>query len=84
MVVDSHDNLWVAQADNGLSRILHVSEHGSPPVIERAAKSDLTSSQTHALFEDCEGNIWIGTERGLISLGGFPIGRNVWMDKSRS
>jgi len=50
MVVDSHDNLWVAQADNGLSRILHVSEHGSPPVIERAAKSDLTSPQTHALF----------------------------------
>ncbi len=77
MVVDSHDNLWAAQADNGPSRILHVSERGSPPVIERAAKSDLTSPQTHALFEDRESNIWIGTERGLISLGGFPIGRKV-------
>jgi ligand-binding sensor domain-containing protein len=65
MLVDSHDNLWVAEADDGLSRILHVSEHSSLPAIEHADKSDLTSPQTHALLEDREGNIWVGTERGL-------------------
>ena len=65
MLIDSHDNLWIAQADDGLSRILHISDHASPPVIEQGGKGDLTSPQTHALLEDREGNIWIGTERGL-------------------
>ena len=65
MLVDSHDNLWVAQDDEGLSRILHISDRTVPPVIERGSKSDLTAQQTHALLEDREGNIWVGTERGL-------------------
>ena len=65
LLVDSHDNLWVAQDDQGLSRILHISEHSTPPVIEHGNNGDLTSQQTHALLEDREGNIWVGTERGL-------------------
>jgi len=65
MLIDSHDNLWIGEANEGLSRILHVSEHASKPVIERASKGELTSPQTHALLEDREGNIWVGTERGL-------------------
>jgi signal transduction histidine kinase/ligand-binding sensor domain-containing protein len=65
MLIDSHDNLWVAQDDEGLSRILHISDHTVPPVIERGTKGDLTAQQTHALLEDREGNIWVGTERGL-------------------
>ena len=65
MLLDSHDNLWVAQDDEGLSRILHISEHSAQPVIEQASKSELTAPQTHALLEDREGNIWVGNERGL-------------------
>ena len=65
MLLDSHDNLWIAQDDEGLSRILHISNHASNPVVEQASKSDLTAPQTHALLEDREGNIWVGTERGL-------------------
>jgi signal transduction histidine kinase len=65
MLVDSHDNLWIAETDKGLSRILSISDHASPPIIERGSKTDLTSPQTHALLEDREGNIWVGTERGL-------------------
>ena len=65
MLLDSHDNLWIAQEDEGLSRILHVSDHTSPPTIELGSKNDVTAPQTHALLEDREGNIWVGTDRGL-------------------
>jgi signal transduction histidine kinase/streptogramin lyase len=65
LLADSHDNLWVAQDDQGLSRILHISDHSAPPAIERGTDRDLTAPQTHALLEDREGNIWVGTERGL-------------------
>jgi signal transduction histidine kinase/ligand-binding sensor domain-containing protein len=65
LLADSHDNLWVAEDDQGLARILHISDHLSPPVIEHGADGDLTAQQTHALLEDREGNIWVGTERGL-------------------
>jgi signal transduction histidine kinase len=65
LLVDSHDNLWIAQDDQGLSRILHISDHSLPPVIEHGTNSGLTSQQTLALLEDREGNIWVGTERGL-------------------
>ena len=65
MLIDSHDNLWIAQDDEGLSRILSVSEHGKPWAVEQAGKSDLSAPQTRALLEDSEGNIWVGTERGL-------------------
>lgn len=65
MLHDSHDNLWVAQDDEGLSRILHVSEGSAQPLVEQARKGELTAPQTSALLEDREGNIWVGTERGL-------------------
>jgi signal transduction histidine kinase/ligand-binding sensor domain-containing protein len=65
LLVDSHDSLWVAQDDQGLSRILHVSDHSTSPGIEHGTNGDLTSQQTTALLEDREGNIWVGTERGL-------------------
>ncbi|MBB5057434.1 signal transduction histidine kinase/ligand-binding sensor domain-containing protein [Granulicella aggregans] len=65
ILVDSHDNLWVAQDDQGLLRILHISDNSTSPVIEHGTDGDLTSQQVHALLEDREGNIWVGTERGL-------------------
>jgi signal transduction histidine kinase/ligand-binding sensor domain-containing protein len=65
MLVDRHDNLWIAQDDEGLSRILSLSEHGKPWIVEQAGKNDLSAPQTRALLEDSEGNIWVGTERGL-------------------
>ncbi len=65
MLVDTDDNLWIAQDDEGLSRIQHISDSKDPWVIEQADKNDLSAPQTRALLQDREGNIWVGTERGL-------------------
>jgi hypothetical protein len=54
-----HRQPFGRQADDDLSRILHVSEYGITPVIEHAGKSDPTWPQTLALSK-AEGNIWIG------------------------
>ena len=65
MLVDTDDNLWIAQDDEGLSRIQHISDSKDRWVIELAEKNDLSAPQTRALLQDREGNIWVGTERGL-------------------
>ncbi|HEY4358370.1 MAG TPA: triple tyrosine motif-containing protein, partial [Acidobacteriaceae bacterium] len=57
--------LWVAQDDEGLSRIGHVSDAAQAHVIESSGPNDLTASQTHALLQDREGNVWVGTDRGI-------------------
>ncbi len=59
------DNLWIAQDDEGLSRIEHSSDRGNPHSLRGSGPNDLTAPQTHALLQDREGNIWVGTERGV-------------------
>ena len=65
MLVDTDDNLWIAQDDEGLSRIRHISDSKDSWIIEQSGKNDLSAPQTRALLQDREGNIWLGTERGL-------------------
>jgi signal transduction histidine kinase/ligand-binding sensor domain-containing protein len=65
VLLDSNDNLWVAQSEDGLLRIPHLSDQTIPTVVERAGSGDLTAPRVHALLEDREGNIWVGTDRGL-------------------
>jgi signal transduction histidine kinase/ligand-binding sensor domain-containing protein len=62
---DADDSLWVAQDDEGLSRIQHISEPPSLRLTEQSGPNDLTALQTHALLQDREGNIWVGTDRGI-------------------
>ena len=65
MLVDTDDSLWIAHDVEGLSRISQISPQQETRAIERSQVNDLTSLETHALLQDREGNIWVGTERGL-------------------
>jgi signal transduction histidine kinase/ligand-binding sensor domain-containing protein len=65
LLLDTDDNLWIAQDDEGLSRIRNISDQGGARVVERSGINDLTAFQTHALLQDREGNVWVGTDRGI-------------------
>jgi len=65
LLLDTDDNLWIAQDDEGLSRITHLSDPGPSRDIERSGLNDLSAFQTHALLQDREGNVWVGTDRGI-------------------
>jgi signal transduction histidine kinase/ligand-binding sensor domain-containing protein len=65
LLLDSKDNLWIAQDDEGLARVPHLSDESQPRVIEKAGPDDISAFRTHAILEDREGNIWVGTDRGL-------------------
>jgi signal transduction histidine kinase/ligand-binding sensor domain-containing protein len=65
LLLDSKDNLWIAQDDEGLARVPHLSDESLPRIIEKAGPDDISAFRTHAILEDREGNIWVGTDRGL-------------------
>jgi signal transduction histidine kinase/ligand-binding sensor domain-containing protein len=65
MMMDSKDNLWIAEDDQGLSRIQDISSPTFPKKTEHAVPEEISDLRTHALLEDREGNIWLGTDRGL-------------------
>ncbi|MBE1528989.1 signal transduction histidine kinase/ligand-binding sensor domain-containing protein [Sphingopyxis sp. OAS728] len=64
---DRDGNLWVARRRDGVER-LREPPGGVPaeaPPWEFRAADGLTSDTTHDIFEDREGNIWVGTALGL-------------------
>lgn len=69
---DRAGDLWIATAYNGVQRVASASPRGSPargdvkPLVETFQSSvGLSSDVTTQIFEDREGDIWVGTERGL-------------------
>jgi signal transduction histidine kinase/ligand-binding sensor domain-containing protein len=60
MARDRDANVWVAAASAGLVRIGATGVPGTEPRQRRPSGGDVT-----ALFEDREGNLWIGSTRGL-------------------
>jgi len=72
MLFDRDGNLWETTWTNGVLRIRAPGRplaaggaDESPRLATFTAAAGLTSEQTHALFQDREGNLWIGTELGL-------------------
>ena len=64
---DSQGNLWVATSGQGLWRVRD--EGTTPPLVEHASvQTGLSSDVVQSLFEDREGNVWVGTMLGLHSL----------------
>jgi signal transduction histidine kinase/ligand-binding sensor domain-containing protein len=69
---DRDGNLWIATYYDGLQRVSRPDERGAASLaeatdsIERFTVRDgLSSNATTQLFQDAEGNIWLGTENGL-------------------
>jgi len=69
---DRAGDLWIATAYNGVQRVASASPSGAParadvrPLVETFHSSvGLSSEVTTQIFEDREGDIWVGTERGL-------------------
>ena len=69
---DRDGNLWIATYYDGLQRVARPDPRGAASPAEAAARVErftvrdgLTSNVTTQLFQDAEGNIWLGTENGL-------------------
>jgi signal transduction histidine kinase/ligand-binding sensor domain-containing protein len=69
---DRDGNLWIATYYDGLQRVARPDPRGAATPAEAAAsverftaRDGLTSNVTTQLFQDAEGNVWLGTENGL-------------------
>jgi signal transduction histidine kinase/streptogramin lyase len=65
---DRDGNLWIARRKDGIEWLRKpsaTSSEGTPPPIEFRTADGLTSDAIYSIFEDREGNIWVGTTLGL-------------------
>ncbi|HEY9234067.1 MULTISPECIES: sensor histidine kinase [Phenylobacterium] len=69
-VIDHAGNLWIATRYDGVQRVASINPSGSAnPLAERLQSSGgLSSDVTYDVLEDREGNLWVGTEKGLDKL----------------
>src|SRR6185369_588069 len=69
---DSRDNLWVTTVGQGVWQVRHAS--GPAPSVRRAtAQTGLVGDESSAVFEDRDGNIWIGSIQGLNRLTPYKV-----------
>jgi signal transduction histidine kinase/ligand-binding sensor domain-containing protein len=62
MVAGRHGRLWIGTLGDGLLRV----SHGAGAEVEQVARPGVPSYDVVlAVFEDREGNVWVGTPRGL-------------------
>ena len=64
LMVDSQGNIWLANEFGGLTRIQHPGTD-QQRTEDFKTENGLTDGQTHAIIEDSQGSIWVGTARGL-------------------
>ncbi|MGC2660078.1 MAG: two-component regulator propeller domain-containing protein [Bryobacteraceae bacterium] len=67
LLADSEGNLWIAQDYYRLARIRHFGQSPSPRrnLEVETTTENLSSPEIRAILQDREGNVWIGTARGL-------------------
>ena len=63
---DRRGDLWVGTRGHGIARVKDAAQRGHAGPIEHLTHTDgLSSDSVLALFEDREGNVWVGTPFGL-------------------
>ena len=70
---DRRGSVWVATTGRGLWRIRDAARSDALVVEHATAQTGLSSDSVEALFEDREGNIWVGTSQGLHSLTPYVL-----------
>jgi ligand-binding sensor domain-containing protein/anti-sigma regulatory factor (Ser/Thr protein kinase) len=72
LMVDAVGSIWLANEFGGLTRIQHP---GTSAQVKEDFKTEngLTDGQTHAMLEDRQGTIWVGTARGLDRFRHTPL-----------
>ena len=71
---DSHQNLWIATEDGGLTKLIRTSFNGSTKfkrvryVHREGFENSLINNRTYSLTEDKYGMIWVATNSGLSRL----------------
>jgi signal transduction histidine kinase/sugar lactone lactonase YvrE len=61
---DRRGNFWVATRGQGLWRV-RTDAHGEPDVEFLTRQQGLATDAVQCIFEDREGNLWVGTQAGL-------------------
>jgi len=64
-IFDRRGDLWGSTSSNGIFRLAAAEGKFAPSVDTYDAGAGLTSDETFTIFEDREGNIWVGSEFGL-------------------
>jgi ligand-binding sensor domain-containing protein len=62
---DRNDNLWVATLGRGLLRLTNTGSGSRVAIEQLGSDVGLSHDVVRSLFEDREGNIWVGTQHGL-------------------
>jgi signal transduction histidine kinase/ligand-binding sensor domain-containing protein len=71
LLIEPSGTMWMAQDYRGVSHFqASVFHKPSGPLVE---ETDLSSEQTNSILKDRDGNIWVGTSRGLDRFQSSPL-----------
>ncbi|MDE6332508.1 MAG: hypothetical protein K2L80_07885, partial [Muribaculaceae bacterium] len=63
--IDSHNGLWIATSHNGVNYIPSTSHTVTLVKSHAGREESLVSDYVNVAFEDIEGNLWFGTDKGV-------------------
>lgn len=66
--IASNGDVWIWHRKNGCRRIIHQSDRTMTSITFKAECGNLPDNRVQFVNEDTSGTIWIGTQRGLVSV----------------
>lgn len=65
IIHDRHDTMWVGTRGQGLWRVRHDPKSNDVSIQQITVGEGLSSNTIRSVFEDRDGNMWVGTDSGL-------------------